>query len=114
MSELSIPSEFDLELQSERGRWLRRRLLWLCAVGILLTVIADAAEASHHFAYATSERRFAGWVSVAVGAFNVLLYAGAGLYAGLWNVRERRLQDEQPMWPVKLDGVSRLQIAQKI
>ena len=32
------PTTFDLELDSERGRWLRRRFLWFCAVNVLLSL----------------------------------------------------------------------------
>jgi serine phosphatase RsbU (regulator of sigma subunit) len=32
------PTAFDLELDSERGRWLRKRFLWFCAVNVLVSV----------------------------------------------------------------------------
>jgi hypothetical protein len=33
------PTEFDLELASERARWLRRRFLWFCGVNIVFQVV---------------------------------------------------------------------------
>jgi hypothetical protein len=30
------PTDFDIALDSERGRWLRKRFLWFCAVNMLL------------------------------------------------------------------------------
>ena len=31
----AVPSEFDVELQSERARWLRRRFVWFCFISII-------------------------------------------------------------------------------
>lgn len=33
------PTEFDLELASERTRWIRRRFLWFCAVNVGMMVV---------------------------------------------------------------------------
>ena len=41
----STPSEFDLELRSERTRWLRRRFLWFCLANIVLQVLATTGMA---------------------------------------------------------------------
>jgi serine phosphatase RsbU (regulator of sigma subunit) len=35
-----IPTDFDLELTSERTRWLRRRFLWFCGANILFQILA--------------------------------------------------------------------------
>jgi serine phosphatase RsbU (regulator of sigma subunit) len=32
----AAPSEFDLELESERARWLRRRFLWFCVANVCM------------------------------------------------------------------------------
>lgn len=39
------PSEFDLELLSERTRWIRRRFLWFCAVNIVLQILGSTSMA---------------------------------------------------------------------
>src|SRR4029079_19073350 len=36
------PTEFDLELASERARWLRRRFIWFCAVNIAIQIFLFA------------------------------------------------------------------------
>jgi hypothetical protein len=41
----AAPSEFDLELRSERTRWLRRRFLWFCLANIVLQVMATTGMA---------------------------------------------------------------------
>src|SRR3954453_9570288 len=33
------PTEFDVELASERTRWIRRRFLWFCAVNVGMMVL---------------------------------------------------------------------------
>ena len=41
----AAPSEFDLELRSERTRWLRRRFLWFCLANIVLQLATTAGFA---------------------------------------------------------------------
>lgn len=38
MSAQKPPTAFDVELDSERGRWLRRRFLWFCVVSALIAL----------------------------------------------------------------------------
>ena len=33
------PTEFDIEMASERTRWIRRRFLWFCGVGVLIQIL---------------------------------------------------------------------------
>lgn len=91
---VSVPSEFDIELRSERLRWLRRRLLWLCAVGVALTVVFDVPSIVNQFGQASgpadaAAHGRAGWIDLAECSVNVLLYAGAWLVGrrGRWTER---------------------------
>ena len=79
MSAIAIPSEFDLELESERQRWLRRRFLWFCAMGIVATVAFDAYDIQHGLS--SPKRWNEGILEAGECAVSVLLYASAGAYA---------------------------------
>ncbi|HEX4795355.1 MAG TPA: PP2C family protein-serine/threonine phosphatase [Humisphaera sp.] len=78
----SIPTEFDLELRSERGRWLRRRLLWLCAIGILATILLDGQSIHHDLSYHNAEHHYAAQIQIAEAALCILIYAAA--FAFIW------------------------------
>ena len=81
MPAIPIPTEFDLELRSERGRWLRRRFLWLCAVGILLTIPIDGYSVAHYFSQGPGVHRKAAWIELVECALYVLLYGAAWIHA---------------------------------
>lgn len=72
----ALPSEFDVELELEHGRWLRRRFLWMCGV---LWVLALAS-----LLWSVAEG-LGGWDSNAMSAvesgFGVLFWAAAFAYA---------------------------------
>src|SRR5256885_9062759 len=34
-----IPTEFDLQRDAERARWMRRRFLWFCAINLALALL---------------------------------------------------------------------------
>lgn len=78
MTGVAIPSEFDVELQSERERWLRRRFLWLCTVGIVVTALLDLPEIRR--AFAPDGRWAAGVLAVSECATSLLLYGAAAIY----------------------------------
>jgi hypothetical protein len=40
----AVPDEFDHEFELERGRWLRRRFLWMCGVFGVLAAAGAAVE----------------------------------------------------------------------
>lgn len=79
MAAIAIPSEFDLELESERHRWLRRRFLWLCAISILVTIALDAHDVRR--ALRSPRGRNEGFIEACECAASVLLYALAAAYA---------------------------------
>ncbi len=65
MSAPAIPSEFDYELSSERSRWLRRRLMWLCATGVVLTLLSDTPDVVNHlFFHSEKHYRTAGAIEL--------------------------------------------------
>jgi len=76
---IAIPSEFDLELETERRRWLRRRFLWLCALGITATVALDARDIAHDLLQHRGQ--LVGLVMAAECAVSLSLYLAAGAYA---------------------------------
>jgi hypothetical protein len=84
-----VPTEFDLQLQSERERWLRRRLLWLCAVAIALTLLFEPQTIRHQLA--TPGQQATGWVGVIECTLVVTLYAAAWGYARRRQLGERSL-----------------------
>lgn len=84
-----MPTQFDLLLQAEREQWLRRRLLWLCGVGITLTLLIDWRTIRHQLASPGQEA--AGWVEVMECALVVTLYAVAMGYALRRKLKERSL-----------------------
>jgi serine phosphatase RsbU (regulator of sigma subunit) len=78
MTGVAIPTEFDVELQSERERWLRRRFLWLCVVGIVVTALFDLPEI--HRQFAPNHRWAAGVLAATECAMSLLLYGSAAIY----------------------------------
>ncbi|HEY2587154.1 MAG TPA: PP2C family protein-serine/threonine phosphatase [Tepidisphaeraceae bacterium] len=78
MSNIAIPSEFDLELASERERWLRRRFLWFCALGIVVTIVFDVPDIRRELA--SNGRWKSGVVAAGECATSVLLYVAAVVY----------------------------------
>jgi len=41
----AAPSQFDFELEFERGTWLRRRFLWYCGLTLVLIFVSTAFTA---------------------------------------------------------------------
>jgi serine phosphatase RsbU (regulator of sigma subunit) len=91
MSAAAIPSEFDYELRSERSRWLRRRLMWLCATGIALTLILDGPDISSHLSAADAPHRHAGIVNLIECICAVAMYTAAFVYTRVIGLHERPL-----------------------
>lgn len=81
MTVSSIPSELELEMTSERSRWLRRRLLYLCAVGIVLALLSDAPDAIHHLMATDRLHRKAGWIEAIETLLIVAIYAATWVFA---------------------------------
>src|SRR5258708_6106428 len=75
----SIPSEFDLELEDERRRWLRRRFLWFCAMAALSTIALGARDIYRHLF--AGERSTPAVLQMVQSAISLSLYASAGAYA---------------------------------
>ena len=92
MSSPAIPSEFDYELSSERSRWLRLRLLWLCATSIALTVLLSAPGIFFNLLLPQGDwSRTEGVVDLVEAVVTTLLYASAFVYARRMKLRERPL-----------------------
>lgn len=83
MSVPAIASEFELELCSERSRWLRRRLMWLCGTGAFVTLVGVVSGPGSH-QYAAIVQRIESLVVVAI-------YVYAFAAAGFLRLRERSL-----------------------
>ena len=88
MTAVPIPSELELEMNSERSRWLRRRLLYLCVVGIVLTVLLDAPDIIHHLMGADRLHRRAGWIQAIECQLIVAIYAVTWSYARTRKLRQ--------------------------
>jgi serine phosphatase RsbU (regulator of sigma subunit) len=81
------PSEFDLELASERTRWIRRRFLWFCGINILITLGLLGVLARNIAASPPLAR----WLNVV--DFTILLCAYGGAMAYVWRRRQFPLAD---------------------
>ena len=84
-----VRTEFDIELQLERERWLRRRLLWLCAIGTALTLLFDVRTT--RLQLQQPNQQAAGWVSLIECTLVVFLYLSGWLYARWHELPERSL-----------------------
>jgi serine phosphatase RsbU (regulator of sigma subunit) len=91
MTAAPIPSEFELELRSERNRWLRRRLLYLCIVGIVLTLFFDAPDIVRHLKASDPFHRRAGRIQAAECQLIVAIYAVTWVYARTRKLRQASL-----------------------
>lgn len=89
MTAPAIPSEFALELESERHRWLRRRFLWFCAIGVVATIAFDAHDIRHELSSARHWK--AGLIEALECASSVLLFSAAAAYALLARPRRSSL-----------------------
>jgi serine phosphatase RsbU (regulator of sigma subunit) len=87
----AIPSEFELELRFERNRWLRRRLLWLCATGICLTFLLDIPDIVSHLSQSQTHYRRAGIVQTIECIALIAMYVATFIYARLVRLPERSL-----------------------
>ena len=89
---MAVPSALDLELSSERSRWLRRRLMWLCATGIVLTLLSNTPDIiTHLFRHTERYYRKAGTIELLELLVVTLLYASAFFYARRVRLREQPL-----------------------
>jgi hypothetical protein len=88
MTAAPIPSELELEMNSERSRWLRRRLLYLCVVGIALTVLLEAPDTIHHLMAPDRLHRKAGWIQAAECQLIVAIYAATWAFARTRHLRQ--------------------------
>lgn len=73
------PTEYDLELLSERMRWLRKRFIWLCAINILI-------ELSF---FLTFGRDAAPRIAQSLEILNVCIQLGGYLAALVYAIRAR-------------------------
>src|SRR5207248_8085422 len=85
MSASAVPSEFDLELESERSRWLRRRFIILCLVGTALTLLMDG----RHMVTAMRGSG-ADFASARVNSIGALANIGLYLLSAAWVWRRPR------------------------
>jgi len=77
----TAPTAFDLELVSERTRWLRRRFLWFCAVSLVLQVLVTVGFASDMAA--------APPVAFGLNVVDLLVVGGGYLFAFAYVLRAR-------------------------
>ncbi len=88
----AVLSALDLELSSERSRWLRRRLMWLCATGVVLTLVSNVPDiVTHLFRHSEKYYRTAGVIELFEVLVVTLLYASAFFHARRARLREQPL-----------------------
>src|SRR5690242_5266913 len=80
MSGQNFPTAFDVELDSERGRWLRRRFLWFCVVNMLVAA-PFLHDATKNVLVARGSLQIAAIVWHGTFLLSCFLFAGALIYA---------------------------------